>query len=162
LNKTYTGVAVAGITVLAPAAWSAQLPASPSEGQVAVAPRPRQRVVPCRHHVRAVQARRRLAAAGGGAGAGLGGAGGPAPVEVAKAEAMSIVDDVQAVGSLKARRGLMRRPEVSGRIARFEFESFVDPFVILLSVPLSMVRALASKAVPGEFTTPALAEGAAD
>jgi membrane fusion protein (multidrug efflux system) len=40
---------------------------------------------------------------------------------VAKAEAMTIVDDVQAVGSLKSRHGVMVRPEVSGRIARLGF-----------------------------------------
>ncbi len=34
---------------------------------------------------------------------------------------MTIVDDVQAVGSLKARQGVMVRPEVSGRIARLGF-----------------------------------------
>ncbi len=54
-------------------------------------------------------------------GAPQGGPGGPAPVEVARAEAMTIVDDVQAVGSLKARQGVMVRPEVSGRIARLGF-----------------------------------------
>ncbi|MBL8340071.1 MAG: efflux RND transporter periplasmic adaptor subunit [Rubrivivax sp.] len=64
------------------------------------------------------------AAGRGGAGAvgpGGGGAGGPAPVEVAAAESMTIVDDVQAVGSLKARQGVMVRPEISGRIARLGF-----------------------------------------
>ena len=47
--------------------------------------------------------------------------GGPPPVEVAKAEALTIVDDVQAVGSLKASQGVMVRPETSGRIARLGF-----------------------------------------
>jgi membrane fusion protein (multidrug efflux system) len=42
-------------------------------------------------------------------------------VEVAKAEALTIVDDVQAVGSLKASQGVVIRPETSGRIARLGF-----------------------------------------
>ncbi len=50
-----------------------------------------------------------------------GGPGGPAPVEVARAEAMTLTDDVSAVGSLKASQGVMLRPEVSGRIAQLGF-----------------------------------------
>jgi len=42
-------------------------------------------------------------------------------VEVAKAEAMILADDVLAVGSLKSRRGVMLRPETSGRVARLGF-----------------------------------------
>lgn len=42
-------------------------------------------------------------------------------MEVARAEAITLVDDVQAVGSLKARQGVMVRPEVSGRIAKLGF-----------------------------------------
>jgi membrane fusion protein (multidrug efflux system) len=42
-------------------------------------------------------------------------------VEVARAEATTIVDDVTAVGSLKATQGVMIRPEASGRIARLGF-----------------------------------------
>jgi membrane fusion protein, multidrug efflux system len=40
---------------------------------------------------------------------------------VAKAVAMTLADDVQAVGSLKSAQGVMVRPEVSGRIARLGF-----------------------------------------
>ncbi|HSQ71956.1 MAG TPA: biotin/lipoyl-binding protein, partial [Rubrivivax sp.] len=58
---------------------------------------------------------------GGGAGGRPGGPGGPVGVEVAKAEAMTLTDDVQAVGSLKSSQGVMLRPEVSGRIARLGF-----------------------------------------
>jgi membrane fusion protein, multidrug efflux system len=50
-----------------------------------------------------------------------GGPGGPAPVEVAKAQSITLTDDVQAVGSLKSNQGVMLRPEVSGRIARLGF-----------------------------------------
>ncbi len=48
-------------------------------------------------------------------------AGGPAAVEVGKAEAITLTDDVQALGTLKSRQGVMLRPEVSGRIARLGF-----------------------------------------
>ncbi len=57
---------------------------------------------------------------GGAAGGGPGGQG-PAPVEVAKAETITLTDEVSAVGSLRARQGVMVRPEVSGRIARLGF-----------------------------------------
>ncbi len=48
-------------------------------------------------------------------------AAGPAPVEVAAVESLTLTDDVSAVGSLKARQGVMLRPEVSGRVARLGF-----------------------------------------
>ena len=53
---------------------------------------------------------------------GPGGPGGPAAVEVGKAEATNVVDDVTAVGSLRARQGVMIRPEVSGRIVQLGFQ----------------------------------------
>lgn len=46
-----------------------------------------------------------------------------APVEIGRVELARIEDDAQAVGSLRARQSVMLRPEVSGRIARFGFES---------------------------------------
>ncbi len=58
--------------------------------------------------------------AGGGA-RGASGGGGLAPVEVASAQSARLVDDVQAVGSIKASQGVMLRPEVSGRVARLGF-----------------------------------------
>lgn len=42
-------------------------------------------------------------------------------MEVGKAEALTLTDDVQAVGSLKSAQGVMLRPEVAGRIARLGF-----------------------------------------
>jgi len=42
-------------------------------------------------------------------------------VEVGKVEAVTLEDDAQAVGSLRSRQGVMLRPEVSGRIARLDF-----------------------------------------
>ncbi|MCW5613364.1 MAG: efflux RND transporter periplasmic adaptor subunit [Rubrivivax sp.] len=58
-------------------------------------------------------------AAGGGPRAG--GPGGPVAVEVARAEALTLTDDVQAVGSLRSSQGVMLRPESSGRVARLGF-----------------------------------------
>ena len=46
---------------------------------------------------------------------------GPATVEVGKVERMRIADEVLAVGSLRARQGVMLRPEVSGRISKIGF-----------------------------------------
>ncbi len=42
-------------------------------------------------------------------------------MEAAKAETLTLTDEVQAVGSLKSSQGVMLRPEVSGRIARLGF-----------------------------------------
>ncbi len=49
-----------------------------------------------------------------------GGAGKPS-VEVARVEVMKLVDDAQAVGSLRSRQGVMLRPEISGRITQLNF-----------------------------------------
>lgn len=57
-------------------------------------------------------------------GPGLGPAGGPGapvPVEVAKVVAITLTDDVQAVGAMRSRQGVMLKPEVSGRIAVLGF-----------------------------------------
>jgi membrane fusion protein, multidrug efflux system len=45
----------------------------------------------------------------------------PVTVEVAKVEITRLVDDVQAVGSLRSRQGVVLRPEVSGRVTRLNF-----------------------------------------
>jgi membrane fusion protein, multidrug efflux system len=49
------------------------------------------------------------------------GAGGPAAVEVAQVQAITLTDDVLAVGSLRSNQGVMLRPEVSGRIVKLGF-----------------------------------------
>lgn len=49
------------------------------------------------------------------------GAGRPVTVEVARVEITRLVDDVQAVGSLRSRQGVVLRPEVSGRVIRLNF-----------------------------------------
>lgn len=50
-----------------------------------------------------------------------GGGGGWPAVEVAKVEAVKLVDDSQAVGSLRSRQSVVLRPEVSGRITQINF-----------------------------------------
>jgi len=42
-------------------------------------------------------------------------------VETAKVEQARLIDDTQAVGSLRSRRGVVLRPEVSGRITQLNF-----------------------------------------
>jgi membrane fusion protein (multidrug efflux system) len=49
-------------------------------------------------------------------------AGGPAGVEVGRVERMALTDDIQAVGSLRSRQGVMLRPEVSGRVSQLGFQ----------------------------------------
>jgi membrane fusion protein, multidrug efflux system len=48
-------------------------------------------------------------------------AGKPPSVEVARVELARLTDDTQAVGSLRSRRGVVLRPEVSGRITQLNF-----------------------------------------
>jgi membrane fusion protein (multidrug efflux system) len=61
------------------------------------------------------------AASGAPGGPNAGAPSGPVPVEVGRVEAVRLEDDVQAVGSVRARQGVMLRPEVSGRIERLNF-----------------------------------------
>ena len=62
------------------------------------------------------------AAPDGAPGAGPAGGTGRAPaVEVAKVESMTLVDETQAVGSLRSRQGVMLRPEVAGRVKQIFF-----------------------------------------
>ncbi|MFD0669547.1 efflux RND transporter periplasmic adaptor subunit [Ramlibacter sp. MAHUQ-53] len=64
------------------------------------------------------------AVAGAAAPAASGAASGPArapSVEVAKVEVARLVDDAQAVGTLRSRQNVVVRPEVSGRIAQINF-----------------------------------------
>jgi membrane fusion protein (multidrug efflux system) len=42
-------------------------------------------------------------------------------VEVAKVESMTLVDETQAVGSLRSRQGVMLRPEIGGRVKQIFF-----------------------------------------
>ncbi len=105
MKKIYSAVAVVGIGLAGAAAWWWQ---NQPTGPVPVAGAP--------------GARPAGGAPGTGGAAGRpGGPGGPVGVEVARAEVVTLTDDVQAVGSLKSSQGVMLRPEVSGRIARLGF-----------------------------------------
>lgn len=88
----YTVVAVAGIAVASGAAWWLQKPKAPD----AAGP----------------------SAAGNGTNAN---AGKPVTVEAARVEIARLSDDTPAVGSLRSRRGVVLRPEVSGRITQLNF-----------------------------------------
>lgn len=96
----YPVVAVVGIAAASGAAWwyqnqnQASSSSTPAQG-VAVSPTP---------------------AASAAAGAGR-----PVTVEVARVEITRLIDDVQAVGSLRSRQGVVLRPEVSGRVTRLNF-----------------------------------------
>lgn len=95
----YPVVAVVGIAVASTAAWWYQSKPSATSAGASRAP-------------------------AGPAAAGAPAAGGPArpvTVEVAKVQVVKLVDDVQAVGSLRSRQGVMLRPEVSGRITQLNF-----------------------------------------
>jgi membrane fusion protein (multidrug efflux system) len=49
------------------------------------------------------------------------GAGGTPAVETGQVQVMKLIDDTQAVGSLRSRQGVVLRPEVSGRITQLNF-----------------------------------------
>jgi membrane fusion protein, multidrug efflux system len=113
VKKIHTVVAVVGLVLAGGAAWWWQnKPAAPSGGPAAVsATNPPATGSPAPG----------APPAGAPRPGGAGGPGGPAVVEVAKAEATTLTDDVQAVGSLKSEQGVTLRPETSGRIARLGF-----------------------------------------
>jgi membrane fusion protein, multidrug efflux system len=101
----YTAVAVAGIAAASGAAWWYQQPKANDSSALATA-----------SAARPVQG-----VASGAAGTGPAAAGKPPSVEVAKVETVKLTDDTQAVGSLRSRRGVVLRPEVSGRITQLNF-----------------------------------------
>ncbi len=96
----YTLVAVVGIAAASGAAWWYQKPKAPEGGAVGAS---------------SSAATPALGAASGAAG------GKPPTVEAAKVELTRLTDDTQAVGSLRSRRGVVLRPEVSGRITQLNF-----------------------------------------
>ena len=122
MKKIYTAVAVLGIALAGGAAWWWQNRSGASPVSAASA-------LP--QGTPGTDARGPgKAGAGGSGGSGApatGGArpgagpGGPVAVEVARAESMTLSDDVLAVGSLKSRQGVMLRPETSGRVATLGF-----------------------------------------
>ena len=100
-KKKYAVLALLGISVASGGAWWWQNKAS-TEGA----------------------AKPGAAAPSAPAGPGSAPGGGPArvpAVEVAKVESMTLVDETQAVGSLRSRQGVMLRPEVGGRVKQIHF-----------------------------------------
>ena len=98
-KKKYTILAILGIAMASGAAWWWQNKAPDAEaGKKASASAP----------------------PGAGPAAG-GGPARPTSVEVAKVESMTLVDETQAVGSLRSRQGVMLRPEVGGRVKQIFF-----------------------------------------
>ncbi|MGH8831946.1 MAG: efflux RND transporter periplasmic adaptor subunit [Polaromonas sp.] len=98
----YSVVAVAGIAAASGAAWWYQKPKAPDGATRASS----------------------VAAPASGTANGVANwaAGGkPLVVEVAQVELARLADDTQAVGSLRSRRGVVLRPEVSGRITQLNF-----------------------------------------
>jgi membrane fusion protein (multidrug efflux system) len=116
LKKIQTVVAVVGLALAAGGAWwwqnnsASSGPAVASGGAPGAAP-----------GAGPGGAARAPGGAPGGPGGRPGGPAGPAAVEVAAAEGVTLADDVQAVGSLRARQGVTLRPEVSGRVAQLGF-----------------------------------------
>ncbi|MCU0813699.1 MAG: efflux RND transporter periplasmic adaptor subunit, partial [Burkholderiaceae bacterium] len=109
MKALYTVVAVVGIAIAGGTAWWFQHRA-PAGGDAARAPAGPGGTAPGG-----------TARAPGGAPGGPPGAGGPVAVEVGRAMAMTIEDDVAAVGTLRARQSVTLRPEISGRIVALGF-----------------------------------------
>ncbi|MBB6562426.1 membrane fusion protein (multidrug efflux system) [Acidovorax soli] len=101
-SKTrYLVVAVVGIAAASGAAWWLQRPAAPAKTDAAAAPAG--------------------GARGPGGQGGQGGAGRVVAVEATPVRQMALRDDAEAVGSLRSRRSVVLRPEVSGRITALHF-----------------------------------------
>jgi membrane fusion protein (multidrug efflux system) len=94
----YPVVAVVGIAVASGAAWWYQHRSPATEAPGASSP-----------------------TAAPPAAGGMAGPAKPVLVEAARVEVAPLTDDVQAVGSLRSRQGVMLRPEISGRIIRLNF-----------------------------------------
>lgn len=118
-KKKYAVLALVGISLASGAAWwwqnkaptggvAPSSAASPASGGPSAAPAGAASGAPG-------------AGPGGAAGAASGGAGRAPAVEVAKVESMTLVDETQAVGSLRSRQGVMLRPEVGGRVKQILF-----------------------------------------
>lgn len=104
-SKTrYIVVAVVGIAAASGAAWWLQRPAAPPKADGAATP-----------------AGGNGPSAGARGPGGQGGAGRVVAVEAAPVRQMALRDDAEAVGSLRSRRSVVLRPEVSGRITQLNF-----------------------------------------
>ena len=115
-KKKYAVLALVGISVASGAAWWWQ------NKSPAVAAAPSSAISSASGGPSAAPAGAPGGAASGPPGAGpAGGAGRPPAVEVAKVESITLVDETQAVGSLRSRQGVMLRPEVGGRVKQILF-----------------------------------------
>ena len=103
----YTVAAVVGIAAASGAAWWYQQPKANDRAVIASAP--------------AAGSAQGSASGSAGMGAAAAAGGRPPSVEVARVEVIKLTDDTQAVGSLRSRRGVVLRPEVSGRITQLNF-----------------------------------------
>jgi membrane fusion protein (multidrug efflux system) len=103
-QSLYTVVAVVGIAAASGAAWWYQNKPAASGAPIAGEARP------------AAGSR-----GGSSAPASAAAAARPPAVEVARVEVARLVDDAQAVGSLRSRQSVVLRPEVSGRVTQLNF-----------------------------------------
>jgi membrane fusion protein, multidrug efflux system len=103
----YSAVALVGIAAASGAAWWYQRPAPSATAAPLTADAP---AIGAATGASAAQTSASSAASGK-----------PPTVEVAKVDVAQLVDDTQAVGSLRSRRGVVLRPEVSGRITQLNF-----------------------------------------
>ena len=97
-KKITTLLAIAGIAAAAGLAWWVQ---NAPRIQTATAPGP--------------------ASARPGAAAGAGGPEAPVAIEVGRVQRLTLVDDTEAIGTLRSRQAVMLRPELSGRVASIGF-----------------------------------------
>jgi membrane fusion protein (multidrug efflux system) len=83
-----------------------------------------------------------------GAAKGAGGPRGPVGVEAAKAEQAALVDEVLAVGTLRARESVVMKPEIAGRIVQIGFTdgAHVTKGALLVALDASVLAAQAEQA----------------
>lgn len=114
-KSVYWAVAVTGIALASGAAWWVQRPNKNPSTEAAAGP--------AGPGAAAATGAPGAAPGGpGGAGGGGGRPGGGMPgVEVTQVKTTRLVDDAQAVGSLKSRQNVVLRPEVAGRIQQIAF-----------------------------------------
>ena len=101
----YTLIAVTGIALASGAAWWYQTPRNSSRGAAEVSSGSTSTPTP-------TPAQSSTSAPSNGK---------LPTVEAAKVETLQLTDDTQAVGTLRSRRGVVLRPEVSGRITQLNF-----------------------------------------
>ena len=109
-KATYIVIAVLGLAAASGAGWWYQQPKGTRSSEVTSSEAPRA------SGLKATTGSEPASAPGGALGAGR-----PPSVEVAKVEVAKLLDETQAVGTLRSRRGVVVRPEVPGRITQLNF-----------------------------------------